>query len=122
MRFLMIPALLTVCAASGLAQTANRVQTADQTSNTVSVCDPATNKFLGPIHLGDDLLGDGVPAALSFLFHSQFVVHGPGSGLAPFDRPDIPISSHDRVYTADQFSSPVSVVDPSSGLSQSHHY
>jgi YVTN family beta-propeller protein len=27
--------------------------------------------------------------------------------------PDIPISSHDRVYTSDQFSNTVSVVDPS---------
>jgi DNA-binding beta-propeller fold protein YncE len=47
MRFLVIPALLTACAVSGLAQTADRVYTADQTSNTVSVIDPATNKFLG---------------------------------------------------------------------------
>jgi YVTN family beta-propeller protein len=36
------------------------------------------------------------------------------SGQAPFDQPDIQISSHDRVYTADQFSNTVSVVDPSS--------
>jgi YVTN family beta-propeller protein len=33
---------------------------------------------------------------------------------APFDQPDMPISSHDRVYTADQYSNTVSVVDPSS--------
>jgi YVTN family beta-propeller protein len=38
----------------------------------------------------------------------------PVAGQAPFDQPDIPISSHDRVYTADQFSNTVSVVDPSS--------
>jgi YVTN family beta-propeller protein len=38
----------------------------------------------------------------------------PLAGQAPFDQPDIPISSHDRVYTADQFSNTVSVVDPSS--------
>ncbi len=38
----------------------------------------------------------------------------PVVGEAPFDQPDIPISSHDRVYTADQFSNTVSVVDPSS--------
>jgi YVTN family beta-propeller protein len=38
----------------------------------------------------------------------------PVGGQAPFDQPDIPISSHDRVYTADQFSNTVSVVDPSS--------
>jgi hypothetical protein len=50
MRFLVIPALLTACAVSGLAQTADRVYT-----------------------------------------------------QAPFDQPDVSISSHDRVYTADQF-------------------
>src|ERR1700722_1683174 len=73
MRFLVIPALLTACAVSGLAQTADRVYTADQTSNTVSVIDPATNKFLSSIHLGDD-----VPAALSPLYHGQLLVHGLG--------------------------------------------
>ncbi|WP_263352214.1 YncE family protein [Acidicapsa acidisoli] len=73
MRFLVIPALLTACAVSGLAQTADRVYTADQTSNTVSVIDPATNKFLGSIHLGDD-----VPAALSPLYHGELLVHGLG--------------------------------------------
>src|ERR1700753_3503874 len=111
MRFLVIPALLTACAVSGLAQTADRAYTADQTSNTVSVLDPATNKLLSSIHLGDNL-----PAALSPLYHDQLQVHGPGfsSEQAPFDQPDISISSHDRVYTADQFSNTVSVVDPSS--------
>jgi YVTN family beta-propeller protein len=38
----------------------------------------------------------------------------PVNGQAPFDQSDMPISSHDRVYTADQFSNTVSVVDPSS--------
>src|ERR1700741_2486478 len=38
----------------------------------------------------------------------------PVAGQAPFGQPDIPISSHDRVYTGDQFSNTVSVVDPSS--------
>ena len=32
---------------------------------------------------------------------------------APWARPDIPISSHDRVYAADQTSNTVSVIDPS---------
>src|SRR6266404_719999 len=31
---------------------------------------------------------------------------------APWARPDVPISSHDRVYTADQTSNTVSVIDP----------
>jgi len=33
---------------------------------------------------------------------------------APWGRPDIPVSSHDRVYAADQTSNTVSVIDPSS--------
>jgi YVTN family beta-propeller protein len=38
------------------------------------------------------------------------------AGQAPdaADKPDIPISSHDRFYTSDQFSNTVSVIDPSS--------
>ena len=39
-------------ALSAAAATGDRVYTADQTSNTVSVIDPATNQFLGLIHLG----------------------------------------------------------------------
>jgi YVTN family beta-propeller protein len=37
------------------------------------------------------------------------------AGQAPYGTaaPDIPLSSHDRVYTSDQFSNTVSVVDPS---------
>jgi YVTN family beta-propeller protein len=37
------------------------------------------------------------------------------AGQAPYDAAarDIPVSSHDRVYTGDQFSNTVSVVDPS---------
>jgi YVTN family beta-propeller protein len=38
----------------------------------------------------------------------------PLAGQAPFDQPDIPISTRDRVYTADQYSNTVSVVGPSS--------
>ena len=40
------------------------------------------------------------------------------AGQAPFrkTRPDVPISGRDRVYTADQFSNTVSVVDPSSNM------
>jgi len=51
----------------------DRVYTADQTSNTVSVIDPATNKLLGSIHLGED-----VPAALSPLYRGELLVHGLG--------------------------------------------
>jgi YVTN family beta-propeller protein len=51
----------------------DRVYTADQTSNTVSVIDPGTNKLLGIIRLGDP-----VPGALSPLYHGQLLVHGMG--------------------------------------------
>src|SRR6266404_6947200 len=65
--FLLAGALATA------AQAGDRVYTADQTSNTVSVIDPATNKLLGSIHLGED-----VPAALSPLYRGELLVHGLG--------------------------------------------
>ena len=60
-------------ALSAVAATGDRVYTADQTSNTVSVIDPATNQFLGLIHLGED-----VPTALSPLYRGELLVHGLG--------------------------------------------
>ena len=51
----------------------DRVYTADQTSNTVSVINPAENKLLGVIKLGDP-----VPGALSPLYKGQLLVHGLG--------------------------------------------
>jgi YVTN family beta-propeller protein len=51
----------------------DRVYSADQTSNTVSVIDPATNRLLGVIRLGDP-----VPAALSPLYRGALLVHGLG--------------------------------------------
>ena len=51
----------------------DRVYTADQTSNTVSVIDPLENKLLGVIKLGD-----AVPGALSPLYKGQLLVHGLG--------------------------------------------
>src|ERR1700739_1530720 len=68
-----IPLLLASATAIATAQTGDRVYPADQTSNTVSVIDPGTNKLLGSIHLGDD-----VPAALSPLYHGELLVHGLG--------------------------------------------
>lgn len=65
--------ILLVAAATAAAQTGDRVYTADQTSNTVSVIDPATNKLLGSIHLGED-----VPAALLPLYRGELLVHGLG--------------------------------------------
>jgi YVTN family beta-propeller protein len=49
------------------------VYAADQTSNTVSVIDPSSNKLLGVIRLGDP-----VPGALSPLYIGQLLVHGLG--------------------------------------------
>jgi YVTN family beta-propeller protein len=51
----------------------DRVYAADQTSNTVSVIDPSTNRLLGVIRLGDP-----VPGALSALYRGQLLVHGLG--------------------------------------------
>src|SRR5260370_32871443 len=51
----------------------DRVYSADQTSNTVSVIDPSSNKLLGVIRLGDP-----VPSALSPLYKGQLLVHGIG--------------------------------------------
>jgi YVTN family beta-propeller protein len=51
----------------------DRVYAADQTSNTVSVIDPSSNKLLGVIRLGDP-----IPGALSPLYVGQLLVHGLG--------------------------------------------
>ena len=53
--------------------TRDRVYTGDQVSNTVSVIDPATNKLLGIIKLGEL-----PPAALQPLYKGQSLVHGLG--------------------------------------------
>jgi len=73
MRLFTLPALFLVTVSFAVAQRGDRVYTADQTSNTVSVIDPFTNKMLGSIHLGDD-----VPSALSPLYRGQLLVHGLG--------------------------------------------
>jgi len=53
---------------------------------------------------------------LSVLLATTFVLASPSAwaGQAPFaaSDPDIPLSSHDRVYAAEQFSNTVSVTDP----------
>src|SRR6201994_3197331 len=51
----------------------DRVYTSDQFSNTVSVVDPSTNKFLGVIRLGDP-----TPTNFSPLYKGQVLVHGMG--------------------------------------------
>jgi YVTN family beta-propeller protein len=51
----------------------DRVYTAEQFSNTVSVTDPADNRLLGVIRLGDPQ-----PGNLSPLYRGQLLVHGMG--------------------------------------------
>ncbi len=51
----------------------DRVYLSDQTSNTVSVVDPATEKLQGVIRLGDP-----TPGNLSPLYKGQLLVHGMG--------------------------------------------
>jgi YVTN family beta-propeller protein len=51
----------------------DRVYAAEQFSNTVSVVDPADNKLLGVIRLGDP-----TPGNLSPLYRGQLLVHGMG--------------------------------------------
>ncbi|MGP7978271.1 MAG: YncE family protein [Desulfobaccales bacterium] len=63
----------TGAATSFPVSTKDRVYTADQTSNTVSVIDPYSNKLLGVIRLGNPLTG-----ALSPLYKGQLLVHGLG--------------------------------------------
>ncbi|MEM5435851.1 YncE family protein [Paraburkholderia diazotrophica] len=51
----------------------DRIYAAEQFSNTVSVTDPADNKLLGVIRLGDPS-----PSSFSPLYHGQVLVHGLG--------------------------------------------
>jgi YVTN family beta-propeller protein len=51
----------------------DRVYSAEQFSNTVSVIDPVDNRLLGAIHLGAPL-----PASFSPLYKGQLLVHGMG--------------------------------------------
>jgi YVTN family beta-propeller protein len=75
--FCLVPSVFAQQAPSGRADipisSRDRVYGADQTSNTVSVIDPSTNKLLGVIRLGDP-----VPGALSPLYKGQLLVHGLG--------------------------------------------
>jgi YVTN family beta-propeller protein len=63
----------------------DRVYAAEQFSNTVSVTDPATNKLVGVIRLGDPQ-----PANFSPLYKGQVLVHG--MGFSP-DRKTIAVVS-----------------------------
>ncbi len=73
-----IVALLSLLAGSALAEPApisarDRVYSADQFSNTVSVIDPVDDVLLGVIRLGEP-----APANMSPLYRGQLLVHGLG--------------------------------------------
>jgi YVTN family beta-propeller protein len=63
----------------------DRVYAAEQFSNTVSVIDPADNKLLGVIRLGDQ-----TPANLSPLYRGELLVHG--MGFSPDHRTIVVVS------------------------------
>src|SRR6476660_5530422 len=67
----------------------DRVYSAEQFSNTVSVTDPVDNKLLGAIHLVNPL-----PASFSPLYTGQLLVHG--MGFSP-DHRTMPPSRSDRM-------------------------
>src|SRR4029453_11189882 len=71
----------------------DRVYSAAQFSNTVSVTDPVDNKLLGVIRLGDPL-----PASFSPLYRGQLLVHG--LGVLPDHRTlsVVAIGSDSRVF------------------------
>jgi len=63
----------------------DRVYLAEQFSNTISVVDPATNTFVGAIHLGDPQ-----PGNMSPLYRGQLLVHG--LGFSPDHRTLVAVS------------------------------
>jgi YVTN family beta-propeller protein len=78
----------------------DRVYAAEQFSNTVSVTDPASNKLLGVIRLGDPQ-----PGNLSPLYRGQVLVHG--MGFSP---------DHRTLAVVSIGSNSVSFIDTSSNL------
>jgi len=50
-----------------------------------------------------------IPGLVSIIFLASSAF----AQQAPWGRPDVPISNHDRVYAANQTSNTVSVIDPS---------
>ena len=76
MKSLLLPSLLLVAGAAQAQAVSHRdrVYTADQISNTVSVIDPADNKLLGQV-----ILGKPQPDLVSALYKGQALVHGLGA-------------------------------------------
>jgi YVTN family beta-propeller protein len=73
MQCCLISRFLVTAFAVGAIYAGDRVYTADQTSNTVSVIDPEANRLLGVIRLGES-----VPVAVSPLYRGELLVHGLG--------------------------------------------
>jgi YVTN family beta-propeller protein len=70
----------------------DRVYTADQNSNTVSVIDPSSNSLLGQIRLGNQR-----PDVLSPLYKGQINVHG--LGFSPDHRTLLVVSNGSNSVT-----------------------
>lgn len=89
-------ALLALAAVPGMASAdisgRDRVYTADQSSNTVSVYDPSTNRLLGQI-----VLGQPRPDVLSPIYRGQANVHG--LGFSPDHRTLAVISTASNAVT-----------------------
>jgi YVTN family beta-propeller protein len=91
----MISAVSVVLLAAGVQAAPapqDRVYTADQNSNTVSVIDPSTNALLGQIRLGNQR-----PDVLSPLYKGQINVHG--LGFSPDHRTLIAIANGSNSVT-----------------------
>ena len=79
-------ALLCACATHTALAVGDRVYTADQNTNTVSVIDPSTNTLLGQIRLGNQR-----PDVLSPLYKGEINVHG--MGFSPDHRTLVVVSN-----------------------------
>ncbi|WP_051972219.1 hypothetical protein [Massilia sp. 9096] len=95
----MLPRLLVLAGAFAAAQAAlalpshsDRVYTADQNTNTVSVFDPSSNRLLGQIVLGNER-----PDVLSPLYRGEVNVHG--LGFSPDHKTLIAISNGSNSVT-----------------------
>ncbi len=83
----------------------DRVYAAEQFSNTVSVTDPASNRLLGVIRLGDP-----APSSFSPLYRGQALVHG--MGFSP---------DHRTLAVVSVGSNSVAFIDNRHQRGQAHH-
>lgn len=86
---------VALACANAYAAPGDRVYTADQNSNTISVINPDTNTLLGQIRLGN-----ARPDVLSPLYRGQINVHGLGFRLTTrrcWRFPTVPIRWHSSI-------------------------